>query len=220
MLSELEREQVTGGDLLGSYEAFQTYLISQLNVEEFADLYAQTITYGLFAARVRADGPFHRRMAYESIPHTIGVLRDLFQSISLGDPPDELEVIVDDIASVLAAAEAGGILTRYFHEGKGSDPIVHLYETFLAEYDPEERERRGVYYTPEAIVSYILRSLHKLLETEFDKSDGLVADGVTLLDPAAGTMAFAARAKGQGIGYDRETERVHINESQYFAPIS
>ncbi|MFB6273986.1 MAG: type ISP restriction/modification enzyme [Salinibacter sp.] len=194
VLSELEREDVTGGDLLGFYEAFQTYLISQLDFGEFADLYAQTITYGLFAARVRTDGPFHRRMAYERIPHTIGVLRDLFQFISLGDPPQELEVIVDDIASVLAAADAGGILERYFREGKGSDPIVHFYETFLAEYDPAERERRGVYYTPQAVVSYIVRSLHKLLKTEFAKSDGLASDGVTLLDPAAGTMTFVARA--------------------------
>jgi hypothetical protein len=87
-----------------------------------------------------------------------------------------------------------GILDRYYHEGKGSDPIVHFYETFLAQYDPEERERRGVYYTPEPVVSYIVRSVHHLLKTKFGKADGLASGGVTLLDPAAGTMTFVARA--------------------------
>ena len=85
-------------------------------------------------------------------------------------------------------------LDRYYREGKGSDPIVHFYESFLAAYDPAERERRGVYYTPEAVVSYIVRSLHGILKSAFGKADGLAANGVTLLDPAAGTMTFIARA--------------------------
>jgi predicted helicase len=133
-------------------------------------------------------------MAFDNIPRTIGILRDVFQFISLGDLPKQLEWIVDDISGVLAVADAGGILERFYHEGKGSDPIVHFYETFLAEYDPKERERRGVYYTPEPVVSYIVRSLHRLLKTKFDRSDGLASEGVTLLDPAAGTMTFVARA--------------------------
>ncbi len=85
-------------------------------------------------------------------------------------------------------------LCRYYHEGKGSDPIVHFYESFLAQYDPAERERRGVYYTPDPVVGYIVRSLHGILKSAFGKPDGLAADGVTLLDPAAGTMTFIARA--------------------------
>ena len=106
---------------------------------------------------------------------------------------------MDDIAEVLAVADAPGILSHYYHEGKGRDPIVHFYETFLAEYDPDERERRGVYYTPEPVVSYIVRSLHSLLKTEFEKHDGLASDGVTLLDPAAGTMTFVAQAVRQAV---------------------
>ncbi len=182
------------GVLLGFYEAFQKYLIANLTLEDFADLYAQTITYGLFAARTRAGNGFNRRMAFDNIPRTIGILRDVFQFISLGDLPKQLEWIVDDISGVLAVADAGGILDRFYHEGKGSDPIVHFYETFLAEYDPEERERRGVYYTPEPVVSYIVRSLHELLKRKFDRTDGLASEGVTLLDPGAGTMTFVARA--------------------------
>ena len=195
MARELEEETHKGrGDLLGFYEAFQEYLIGGLKLEDFADLYAQTITYGLFAARVRSKGDFTRRAAFDAIPHTIGILRDLFRFISLGDPPKPLEWIVDDIAEVLSVADVHGILHRYFHEGKGADPIVHFYETFLKKYDPQERQRRGVYYTPEPVVSYIVRSLHQILKDKFAKPDGLAADGVTLLDPAAGTMTFIAKA--------------------------
>ena len=84
--------------------------------------------------------------------------------------PTELEWIVDDISDVLAVADAPGILADYYKQGRGSDPIVHFYETFLAQYDPEERERRGVYYTPEAVVAYIVRSLHKLLKSEIGRA--------------------------------------------------
>jgi hypothetical protein len=192
---ELAEEQKTAqGHLLGFYQAFQKHLIAGLTLEDFADLYAQTITYGLFAARVRAGAEFNRRVAFDAIPHTIGILRDLFRFISLGDLPKPLEWIVDDIAEVLAVADVHGVLHQFFHEGKGADPIVHFYETFLAKYDPAERERRGVYYTPEPVVSYIVRSLHEILKTKFGKADGLASPGVTLLDPAAGTMTFVAKA--------------------------
>jgi hypothetical protein len=215
------REQ---GELLGFYEAFRKYLIAELSLEDFADLYAQTITYGLFAARTRAKGRFNRRAAFDNIPRTIGILRDVFRFISLGELPPQLEWVVDDISEVLAVADAGGILDRYYREGKGSDPIVHFYETFLAEYDPEERERRGVYYTPEPVVSYIVRSLHHLLKKIFARSEGLASEGVTLLDPAAGTMTFVARACQEavrefeskyGAGGREEFIRKHILKNYY-----
>ena len=196
---QFQQERANPGRLSGFFEAFQTYLIGSLTPEDFADLFAQTITYGLFAARTRAGNGFNRRAAFDNIPHTIGVLRDLFRFISLDELPDPLAWCVDDLAEVLAVADAPGILDRYYHEGKGSDPIVHFYETFLAQYDPEERERRGVYYTPEPVVGYIVRSLHGLLKMEFDKRDGLASDGVTLLDPAAGTMTFVARAAQEAV---------------------
>ena len=191
---QFESERTEPDRLTGFFEAFQTYLIGSLTPEDFANLFAQTITYGLFAARTRAGEDFNRRVAFDNIPPTIGVLRDMFRFISLDELPESLAWCVDDLAEVLAAADAPGILDRYYSEGKGRDPIVHFYETFLAQYDPDERERRGVYYTPDPVVGYIVRSLHNLLKTDFDKSDGLASDGVTLLDPAAGTMTFVARA--------------------------
>jgi hypothetical protein len=191
---QLQQEKDAPGDLVGFFEAFHTYLIGTLTQEDFADLFAQTITYGLFAIRNRAGDQFNRRTAFDNIPRTIGVLRELFRYISSGDLPEQLAWCIDAIAEVLAVADAPGILDRYYRDGKGGDPIIAFYETFLAQYDPAERERRGVYYTPESVVGYIVRSLHELLKTEFNKPDGLASEGVTLLDPAAGTMTFVARA--------------------------
>lgn len=196
VVSEELKEETSGkkGFILGFYEAFRKYLISGLSHEEFADLYSQTVTYGLFAARTRAEGEFNRKLAYDNIPHTIGILRDVFKFVSLGDLPKQMEWIIDDISEVLAVTDVKKLLHRYFHEGKGKDPIIHFYETFLAEYDPKTRERRGVYYTPEPVVSYIVRSVHKILKEEFDRKDGLASETVTVLDPAAGTLTFLAEA--------------------------
>lgn len=191
---ELKESEQGKGDILGFYKAFQKYLIPSLTPEQFADLYSQTITYGLFAARTRTEGDFSRRLAFESIPHSIGVLRDVFHFISLGKPSPHMEVIVDDIAAILNAADINSILDQYYRLGKGEDPVVHFYETFLNQYDPTTREKRGVYYTPEPVVKYIVNSVHHLLKTRFNLHDGLADPSVTVLDPAAGTLTFPAEA--------------------------
>ncbi len=192
---ELNEEEKKGkGNLLGFYRAFREHLISGLMKEDFADLYSQTITYGLFAARTRSENGFNRRLAYDNIPQTIGILRDVFKFISLGDLPRQMEWIVDDISEVLAVTDVYKLLDAYFHQHRGKDPVVHFYETFLAEYDPETREKRGVYYTPEPVVSYIVRSIHHILKEFFDRKDGFASPSVTVLDPAAGTLTFLAEA--------------------------
>ena len=168
---ELREEEKTGKGFIGGfYKAFKDYLISSLTEDEFSDLYAQTITYGLFAARTRSENGFNRKLAYDNIPQTIGILRDVFQFVSLGSLPQQMEWIIDDISEILSVTDINKILHQYFHEGKGKDPIVHFYETFLAEYDPKTREMRGVYYTPEPVVSYIVRSLHSILKEQFGKA--------------------------------------------------
>ena len=178
----------------GFYEAFKEFLIAGISEEEFADLYSQTITYGLFAARLRAPEDFNRKLAYSFIPKSIGILRDIFKFISLEDLPPQMEVIIDDISDVLAVSDAKKILDHYYHEGKGSDPVLHFYETFLSVYDPATREKRGVYYTPEPVVSFIVHSLHEILKDKYDIADGLASKSVTLLDPAGGTLGFLAKA--------------------------
>lgn len=180
--------------ILGFYEAFKEYLIGTLTEKSFADLYSQTITYGLFAARTRSDNSFNRELAFKYIPNTIGILRDIFRFISLEDPPKPLQIIVDDIAEVLNVTDVNKILQDYYKEGKGKDPIIHFYETFLTAYDPSIREKRGVYYTPEPVVGYIVRSINQILKTHFNITDGLAGEDVTLLDPAGGTLTFPAEA--------------------------
>ena len=220
VLEELDSESEQDLNYLkGFHDAFKNHFMSRLSKNDFSDLYAQTITYGLFAARTRAGDDFTRKHAFELIPKSIGVLRDVFHFISLGDPPKQLEWMVDDIAQVLARTDVNHILDEYFHQGRGSDPVVHFYETFLAEYNPEERQRRGVYYTPEPVVGFIVRSVHQILKQEFGYADGLASDKVTILDPAAGTMTFIARAcmeavgefeRNYGSGAGKEFIRSHI----------
>jgi predicted helicase len=194
VVKELEEAEHGKGKTFGFYTAFKQYLVSDLSPKDFADIYSQTITYGLFAARTRATGEFNRKLAYDLIPKTIGILRDVFRFISLDKLPPQMEVIIDDIAEVLQAADVNKILDEYYRKGKGEDPIVHFYETFLNIYDPGTREKRGVYYTPEPVVKYIVRAIHDLLKTHFDLQDGLASKDVTLLDPAGGTLTFPAEA--------------------------
>lgn len=192
---EIAQEEKKGQQsLLGFYEAFKNFLIGTLDTNTFADLYSQTLTYGLFAARTRANGEFNRELAFKYIPNTIGILRDIFRYISLEDPPIQLQTIVDDISEVLNVTDVNKILQDFYFQGKGEDPIVHFYETFLTEYDHKIREKRGVYYTPEPVVSYIVRSINDILKSHFAMNDGLASREVTLLDPAAGTLTFPAEA--------------------------
>jgi predicted helicase len=195
---EMENSDSKGHmQIAGFYEAFKTYLIGTLTEKQFADLYAQTITYGLFAARTRVPSDrddFNRRVAFDYIPHTIGILRDVFRFISLEEPPQSLQIIVDDIAEILHVTNVNKILHEYYRTGKGKDPIIHFYETFLTTYDPEIRERRGVYYTPESVVGYIVRAVHAILKSHFGLADGLASEAVKLLDPAGGTLTFPAEA--------------------------
>ena len=196
---ELENGGEEKNRILGFYKAFQEFLITSLTPKDFANLYAQTVTYGLFIARhrfetLKTSQPFNRELAYKHIQPSLGILREIFHFISSAEAPETLKWAVDDIAEVLAAADLGKVVSSFHKEGKGKDPIIHFYETFLAEYDPKEREKRGVYYTPEPVVSYITHSIHHLLKEKFGKEDGFADATVTVLDPAAGTLTFPAQA--------------------------
>ncbi|MEW6408632.1 MAG: type ISP restriction/modification enzyme [Nitrospirota bacterium] len=177
------------------YTAFKEELITSLTIDNFSDMYSQTISYGLFSARIRArENGFLRTTAYQYIPSTIPLLRSLFHYITGPDLPESLEWIIDDITDVLNSTDIKSIL-KDFHTTKWTDdPVIHFYETFLNVYNPEERKRRGVYYTPAPVVSFIVYSIHELLKKEFNKTDGLADRTVTLLDPASGTLTFPATA--------------------------
>jgi hypothetical protein len=188
--------------LAGFHRAFAEYLLAGLKGEEFADLYAQTLAYGLLAARWRAPGAFDRRIAAESIPATSGVLRAAFRYISLADPPPEVAWIVDEIVDLLAGVPVRAMLERSARR-RGRDPVLEFYETFLQHYDRGLRKRRGVYYTPPELVSYVVRSVHRLLQTRLGRRGGLADLSVSLLDPAAGTLTFVVEAIRCAVGEAR-----------------
>ncbi|MCK9355774.1 MAG: N-6 DNA methylase [Dehalococcoidia bacterium] len=182
-------------NLLGLYAEFRDYLLSGMSTEQFVDLYAQTVTYGLFAARVFYRGHFTRASAFLHLPPTIGILRELFRfSLWGAEMPSSLRYVVDDICAVLDAANVHSITGWVGGDSETADPIYYFYETFLQAYDPEERAQRGVYYTPPSLVSYIVTSVNEILKNVFSMTHGLASEHVTLLDPAAGTLTFLAKA--------------------------
>ncbi len=206
-------QKVASNELNDLYSAFKDVLLPTLTGAEFADMFAQTLAYGLFAARYNHKGakPFNRNDAAKEIPRTNPFLRRLFSAIAGPELDDEpFAGFVDDLAQLLAVTDMDAVLADFGKHTRQEDPIVHFYETFLAQYDPKMRELRGVYYTPEPVVSYIVRSVDALLRTHFDCPEGLGDDStvsytyvddqgetraatsprVLLLDPACGTGTF------------------------------
>ena len=206
-------------------DTFRKMLKPDMTPEVFSDMYAQTITFGLFVARINSDHQeFTRHSAHALIPHTIPLLRKVFWILSGQDVRQHIEWQVDEIAEILANTKIEKITEEFFSHGKGRDPIIHFYETFLAEYDSSQREQLGVYYTPQQVVSYITRSLHKILKKDFGKKDGFADRSVITLDPAAGTLTFPAEAitiakqefeKSHGSGGWNELVKEHILKNFY-----
>ena len=176
------------GELHGQLEAFRKVLIDSLTPAQFADMYAQTLCYGLFAARCNAPAAgFTRQSAATALPRTNPFLRRMFNSIAGPDLDDRIAWAVDQLAELLARADIASILETFGQRTRQEDPVVHFYETFLAAYDPAMREARGVYYTPEPVVNWIVRSVEHLLLREFKLTDGLAhADKVKLKRPKPG----------------------------------
>jgi predicted helicase len=185
-------KETESGSLHAQYSAFRESLIPDLSTEQFADMYAQTIAYGLFAAKcTNPEGKdFTRQNAAYLLPKTNPFLRKLFNHIAGPDLDDRIAWLVDDLAQLLNQADMASILEDFGKRTAKEDPVVHFYETFLREYDPKVRETRGVYYTPEPVVSYIVRSIDHLLKTRFNKPLGFADPSVLILDPAVGTATF------------------------------
>jgi len=174
LIEQTFRAEGDTGGLHAELEGFRKVLIESLSVEQFADMYAQTLCYGLFAARCNAPASgFTRQIAANALPKTNPFLRKLFNSIAGPDLDERISWAVDQLAELLARANMGAILEDFGKRTRREDPVVHFYETFLAAYDPKMREARGVYYTPEPVVGYIVRSVDALLRKDFNLRDGL-----------------------------------------------
>lgn len=181
------------GKLHHQFQAFRDTLIPDLKPDQFADMYAQTIAYGLFAARCQpapANEKFTREKAAYLIPKTNPFLRKLFNEIAGPELDPRIAGFVDDLVALLRDTDIDSVLAGFGRRTGREDPVVHFYEDFLQAYNPKERKIRGIYYTPEPVVSYIVRSIDHLLKTRFDKPLGLADPSVLILDPACGTGTF------------------------------
>lgn len=212
-------EEGERGTLHEQMEGFRKVLLHDLTAEQFGDMYAQTICYGLFAARCNSTGAnFTRTHAAYDLPKTNPFLRRLFAHIAGPELDERIVWAVDNLAELLNRADIAAILQDFGRATRQEDPVVHFYETFLGAYDQKMREARGVYYTPEPVVSYIVRSVDAILKKDFKLSDGLadaskikltrpkkIGKGtetfethkVQILDPATGTGTFLYSAIGQ-----------------------
>ena len=174
------------------FSAFKEHLLATLTPDDFADMYAQTLAYGLFAARcILPNGTnFSRHTAAATLPKSNPFLIQLFHHVDSPTLEKNVTYILDDIEILLQNVSKEMLRTAFTGETHFEDPVIHFYETFLAEYDPQRRVDRGVYYTPPQVISYIVRSVDSLLKTELNKSDGLADDNTLILDPATGTGGF------------------------------
>ena len=200
------------------FNSFKQVLLHDIKEKEFADIYAQTIAYGMFAARLHDPSliDFSRQEAAELIPKSNPFLRKLFQYIAGYDLDDRIKWIVDDLADIFRATNVAELLKDFGKSTQQNDPLVHFYETFLSEYDPKLRKSRGVWYTPEPVVNFIVRAVDDILKAEFGLPMGLADTSKTtvtvnvqgqkvkkevhkvqILDPATGTGTFLAEVVKQ-----------------------
>jgi predicted helicase len=211
LVSDEETEE--NSTLKDQMNAFKQILIHDITPKGFADVYAQTIAYGMFAARLHDPTlpTFSRQEAAELIPKSNPFLRKLFSYIAGPDIDDRIKWIVDSLVEIFLACNVEEILKNYGKTTKMEDPIIHFYETFLSEYDPKLRKARGVWYTPAPVVNFIVRAVDEILKTEFNLPQGLADSSKTkikvpvqgkkieqevhkvqILDPATGTGTFLA----------------------------
>ncbi|WP_332914325.1 hypothetical protein [Algoriphagus boritolerans] len=188
--------------------AFKEILIHDITPKQFSDVYAQTIAYGMFAARLYDSSldTFSRQEAAELIPKSNPFLRKLFQYIAGYDLDQRITWIVDALADIFRAADVDAILKNFGKSTKMEDPIIHFYEDFLTQYDPKLRKQRGVWYTPHPVVNFIIRAVDEILVTEFGLQMGLADTSKTKIKvPSPRTTNDSREACGKSsrkcIGY-------------------
>ena len=227
-----DTESYANDNLRGQYNAFKDVLIQELKPSDFADIYAQTIAYGMFAARLHDNTPedFSREEAAKLIPKTNPFLRQIFNNLAGNDLDERIAWVVDDLVTVFLASDLQKIMKAYGEDKRHHDPMIHFYEDFLSEYNPKLRKSKGVWYTPQPVVGFIVRAVDEILQKEFNLPEGLAdysmierdvaveqsydgrtKDGmkhamkrfhrVQILDPATGTGTFLAEVVNQI--YDR-----------------
>ncbi|NHM05532.1 type ISP restriction/modification enzyme [Flavobacterium celericrescens] len=193
--------------------AFQQMLIHDIDNKSFSDIYAQTIAYGMFAARYHDPTlpTFSREEAATLIPKSNPFLRKLFQDIAGYDLDNRLAWIVDELVNIFLASDVALIMKNFGKSTKQEDPVVHFYETFLGEYNPSLRKARGVWYTPQPVVNFIVRAVDDILKTEFNLPQGLADTSKIKIKKKAVTKATAdKRSKLTEVETEQEVHKVQI----------
>lgn len=190
-----DKETHENSTLKDQMHAFKEILIHDITPKGFADVYAQTIAYGMFAARYHDPTlpTFSREEAATLIPKSNPFLRKLFGYIAGPDLDDRIKWIVDALVDIFLATDVADILVNFGKSTKTEDPIIHFYETFLSEYDPKLRKARGVWYTPQPVVQFIVRAVDDILKTEFNLPKGLTDNSKTSIQVKVATKATADR---------------------------
>ncbi|MGD8307646.1 MAG: N-6 DNA methylase, partial [Ignavibacteria bacterium] len=200
------RETEKSAEITRVYEAIKKFLVHDLSEDAFADMYAQTLVYGLFVARYHDETPenFSRREARDLVPASNPFLQHFFDHIVGPNFDKRLEYIVNELCEVFSHADVQKLMKQYFkvdlwgEKHEEPDPVIHFYEDFLKEYDADLRKKMGAFYTPLPVVRFIVRSVDYLLQKEFNLPDGLADTSklkngthrVQILDPAVGTGTF------------------------------
>ena len=206
------------GPMRQLYKAFRETLVHDLDEDRFADMYAQTITYGLFSARCSRQTGFVAENLTDMIPVTNPFLKELLSTfLTIGGRKGKIdfdELGIDDVVQMLRDADMEAVLRDFGDKNPLEDPVIHFYEDFLKQYDAHQKIKRGAFYTPRPVVSFIVRSVDEILRKDFGLEDGLadtttwgemanrnkdikIPDGISeydpfvqILDPATGTGTF------------------------------
>ena len=205
-----EDESDANNSLREQLEVFKATLIHDITPESFADIYAQTIAYGMFAARLHDEtmDTFSRQEAVFLIPKSNPFLRGLFNYVSGAECDDRIIWIIDSLAEIFLATDVKKLLDGFSQKSGMNDPIIHFYETFLSEYNPALRKSRGVWYTPQAVVNFIVRACDEVLKDEFDLSDGLSDE--TKIKIKVDDINAGYTKSGQKIKKELEVHKVQI----------
>lgn len=194
-------------DIGNQFTAFRQHLIHDITKEDFADIYAETIAYGMFAARLHDTSldTFSRQEALDLLPKSNPFLRSLFGYVAGQDLDDRIAWIIDDLAKVFQAADVAKIMEGFGKLTGQRDPFLHFYETFLSAYNPAKRKARGVWYTPEPVVNFIVRAVDEVLQTEFGLTEGLADTSKVTVDWDTGQTD-----KGKPVTIKKEVHRVQV----------
>ncbi|MBR3070589.1 type ISP restriction/modification enzyme [Fibrobacter sp.] len=207
----LESDSEKTGELAGQWKSFQRVLIHDLTERQFADIYAQTICYGMFAARLHDDTPdtFSREEAATLIPKTNPFLRKVFQNVAAFDVDTSIAWIVDDLAETFRVTDMPKVMKNFGKATGQADPMIHFYEDFLRYYDPKQKKACGVYYTPEPVVHFIVNAVDEILKSRFHLSEGL-ADTSKVTIRQTSNLYTDNRTKDHKRYENREYHKVQI----------